>query len=166
MTIGKSPLYHFTDTRNIPSIKEHGLLSLAELKRRNIEIPAIGSNDVSHKLDAESRLDEYIHLCFFDEHPMEYTARQEGRIDQSRFLKIKPIVLEWEAVKLTLAVANERGTELLTLAQAKEKIDIEIICPPTRQDWNDPNIKERRKLAKKYEILIPNVIPIDFIIGV
>ena len=35
--------YHFTDNRNIESIKAHGgLLSLAELRRLDIEIPAPG----------------------------------------------------------------------------------------------------------------------------
>jgi hypothetical protein len=163
MTIGTKPLYHFTDTRNIPSIKEHGLLSLAELKRRDIEISAAGGNELSQNLDAELKLDEYVHLCFFDEHPMEYTARQDGRINQSIFLRIKPIVLQWNGVIFTLAVANQNCVERLTFEQAKGKMDIEIICPSTRQDWGDPDIKERRKIVKKYEILVPNSIPVEFI---
>jgi hypothetical protein len=161
MTIGTKPLYHFTDIRNIPSIKEHGLLSLAELKRRGIEIPAAGGNELSHNLDEYFKLDEYVHLCFFTNHPMEWTARQDGRISQSKFLTIKPEILQWEAVKLTLAVANERGAELLTLAQAIEKMDIEIICPSSHLE----NWQSRRAIAEKYEILVPNAIPLKFIIG-
>jgi hypothetical protein len=161
MTIGIKPLYHFTDTRNIPSIEEHGLLSLAELKRRGIEIPAAGGNELSHSLDEELKLDEYVHLCFFTNHPMEWTAKQDGRINQSRFLAIKPIVLEWEGVKLTLAVANQNSVERLTFEQAKEKgMDIEIICPSSHLD----NWQSRRAIAEKYEILVPNSIPVEFII--
>lgn len=165
MTIGTKPLYHFTDTRNILSIKEHGLLSLAELKRRGIEIPAAGGNELSHDLDKELKLDEYVHLCFFTNHPMEYRARKDGRINESVFLEINPDVLQWANVIFTLAVANQNDVGRLTFEQAKEKMDIEIICPSTRQDWSDPDIKERRKLAKKYEILVPNTIPVEFIIG-
>ncbi|MSP27014.1 MAG: DUF4433 domain-containing protein [Methylococcales bacterium] len=162
MTIGIKPLYHFTDTRNIPSIKEHGLLSLAELKCWGIEIPAAGGNELSHNLDEERKLDEYVHLCCFTNHPMEWTAKQDERINQSRFLSIKPIVLEWEGVKFTLDVANKSGEPLLSFEQAKEKgMDIEIICSSSRLD----NWKPRRDIAEKYEILVPNVIPVEFIIG-
>jgi hypothetical protein len=164
MTIGKNPLYHFTDIRNIPSIKEHGLLSLAELKRRSIEIPAAGGNQWSHDADCRMGLAEYVHLCFFNQHPMEFIAKRDGRINESAFLKINPIVLQWEGVRVTLEVANKSGTKLLTLAQAMEEIDSEIMCKWT--DWSNPDVQERRQMAKKYEVLVPNIIPIEFIMGI
>ncbi len=46
-------LFHFTDRRNLPSIKETGgLFSYAKLKEMGIEIPAPGGNDWSHDADA------------------------------------------------------------------------------------------------------------------
>lgn len=164
MTIGTKPLFHFTDIRNLQFIKEHGLLSLAELNRRSIEIPAAGGNQWSHDADYRMGLDEYVHLCFFNQHPMEFIAKRDGRINESVFLKINPIVLQWEEVKVTLEVANKSGTKLLTLAQAMEEIDSEIICKWT--DWSNPDVQERRQIAKKYEVLVPKIIPIEFIMGI
>ncbi len=164
MTIGTRPLFHFTDTRNISSIYEHGLLSLAELNRKGLEIPAAGGNELSHNLDIELKLDGYIHLCFFNQHPMEFIAKKDGRINESVFLKINPVVLQWQGVKVTLEVANKKGTKFLTLAQAMEEIDAEIICEWT--DWSNSNVQMRRQLAKKYEILVPHIIPTEFIIGI
>jgi len=37
--------FHFTDTRNLPSIREHGLLPLADICRLSIEVPVLGGND-------------------------------------------------------------------------------------------------------------------------
>jgi hypothetical protein len=116
LSIGTKPLFHFTDTRNLQFIKEHGLLSLAELNRRSIQIPAAGGNQWSHDADYRMGLAEYVHLCFFNQHPMEFIAKRDGRINESVFFKINPIVLQWEGVRVTLEVANKSGTELLTLA--------------------------------------------------
>ena len=65
---------------------------------------------------------------------------------------------------MTLEVANKSGTKLLTLAQAMEEIDSEIICKWT--DWSNPDVQERRQIAKKYEVLVPKIIPIEFIMGI
>jgi hypothetical protein len=63
MTIGTKPLFHFTDIRNLQFIKEHGVLSLAELNRRSIEIPAAGGNQWSHDADYRMGLDESMFIC-------------------------------------------------------------------------------------------------------
>ena len=91
-------LFHFTDRRNLPAIREHGgLFALAELKRREITIPAPGGNDWSHEEDVRRGLDEYVHLCFRWTHPMEYVARSEGRISDSVYLNVHPEVLRGRA---------------------------------------------------------------------
>ena len=47
MTLGKIPmLYHFTDRRNLASIREvGGLYSLVKLKEMGVQIAAPGGND-------------------------------------------------------------------------------------------------------------------------
>ncbi len=48
-------LYHFTDTRNLPLIQQlGGLLPMAELVRRKMQIPAPGGNQWSRDADAMS----------------------------------------------------------------------------------------------------------------
>ena len=156
--------FHFTDSRNLEFIRQAGsLLRFAELRRRNVGIPAAGGNEWSHEADARVGLDEFVHLCLFSEHPMEYWAREEGRIVQSRFLEISPDVLHIEGVRFTPDVSNKRGVELLTLQRACEVMDFEVIYD--RTDWRDPAIQERRKRAKRYELLIPMDIPLELISG-
>jgi hypothetical protein len=46
-------LYHFTDRRNVPSIKAMGgLFPLSELLQKQVAIPAPGGNQWSHDADA------------------------------------------------------------------------------------------------------------------
>ncbi len=152
-------VYHFTDERNIPLIRQNdGLLSLAELRRRGIEPPAPGGNDWSHEADARVGVDEYVHLCLFNEHPMEFRAREDGRIRNTRFIQIQPAVLHCEGIRFTQDVSNKAGVRLLTLEEAVQALDFSVIYD--RTDWRDPQVQERRKLAKKYELLVPSHIPL------
>ncbi len=155
-------LYHFTDRRNLASIRESGgLYSWAKLQEIEAEVEAPGGNDWSHQADARNGVDTYVHLCFRNRHPMEYIARKEGRIADSTFLEISPRVLDAEGVLFTKEVSNKSGVELYSLEEAAVIIDFEVLY--TRQDWSDPEIQERLRQAEKYEILIPDFVPIDLI---
>jgi hypothetical protein len=90
-------LYHFTDRRNLPLIRElGGLLPTSELAKRGIKVPAPGGNQWSRDADQMRGMDEYVHLCFRANHPMEYLARQDGRIEDTIFLQIHPKVLQFQ----------------------------------------------------------------------
>ena len=116
--------YHFTDRRNLTLIRElGGLFSLARLMERGIEIPAPGGNDWSHNADKNKGLDMYVHLCFKNNHPMEYIAHQDGRIEDSIFLRIHPEVLEFEGVMFTPDVLNKSGVRIHPIEDADEMID-------------------------------------------
>ncbi len=155
-------LFHFTDRRNLVSIREHGgLLALAEMKRRGIQIPAPGGNQWSHDVDGMRGLDEYVHLCFRWTHPMEYVARADGRITDSVFLNVHPEVLRWEGVLFTPDVSNKSGVQAHPIEEAANMIDFEVLYSWT--DWRDPAIRERLSQAEKSEILVPRFIPLDLI---
>lgn len=139
------------------------MLRYAELNRKGIQVPAAGGNDWSHEADAQVGLDEYVHLCLISQHPMEYRAKQEGRIVQSRYLEISPDVLRINGIRFTRDVSNKRGVELLALAEATEAMDFAVIYD--RTDWRDPATQERRKIAKRYELLVPADIPVQLISG-
>jgi len=156
--------YHFTDRRNLPSIKAHGgLMALSELNRRGVAVPAPGGNAWSHDADAIAGVDDYVHLCLINDHPMEYRATQEGRIENSVYLQIAPEVIELEGIMFAPDVSNKSGVKLLTLEEALTAMDFEVIY--TRTDWRDPAIQARRKVAKKYELLVPRQVPADLIRG-
>ncbi len=155
-------LYHFTDQRNLPLIRRlGGLFSFAALKKAGWTVPAPGGNDWSQEADASFGMDQYIHLCFCDNHPMEYLARQSGRIEASVFLNINPAVLQKAGVLFTAGVSNKAGMARHTIEQARELIDFEVLY--TRTDWKDPTIQERRRQVEKYEILVPGRIALDMI---
>ena len=72
-------LYHFTDKRNIPSIKRHGgLFSWHYCKKNNITIPCQGGDYDSQELDKKYGLEDYVRLSFCDDHPMAYRLQQSG----------------------------------------------------------------------------------------
>jgi hypothetical protein len=152
-------LYHFTDDRNLPSIRKHGLLSWAELIRRGIEVPAPGGNDWSHEADHRHDLDNYVHLCFRTNHPMEWRAKQDSRIINSTFLRIDASVLKIRGVRFTPDVSNKAGVESMPIADAEELIDYDILYTRVESsDW-----KQRLGQSEKYEVLVPKHIPLGFI---
>lgn len=155
--------YHFTDTRNLASIRDLGLLPFAELQSRGIVVQAPAGNDWSHEADERWGLDNYVHLCLMDEHPMEYQARKDGRIVDSRFLQISPAVLAIDGIRFAADIANKSGVPLLSLEEACETMDFEVIYD--RTDWKDPDIQQRRQIAKRYELLVPEIVPINLITG-
>ncbi len=157
-------IWHFTDKSNLEPIKEHqGLLSLGEAERRGVEIPAPGGNNWSHDADRWKGLHEYVHLTFVDDHPMLFRAKQEGRITEAIWLRIKSSIILEEGVRFCSDVSNKSGVDILDSNEAEQQIDFEVLF--TYMDWRDSNIQARRQSALKSEILVPNFIPIDQILG-
>ncbi|MDY0331528.1 MAG: DarT ssDNA thymidine ADP-ribosyltransferase family protein [Thiomonas sp.] len=158
-------VWHFTDRANLESIqKHHGLLSLAELQRRGVEISVPGGNEWSHDADAIKGVHEYVHLAFIDDHPMLFRAKEASRIPNPVWIKIDASILLEDGVRFTVDVSNKSGVQILTPEAARELIDFEVLF--TRMDWKDPDVKARRIVAVKSEILIPTIVPINKIIGV
>lgn len=155
-------LYHFTDRSNLPLIRElGGLYPIAELERMGIKVPAPGGNDWSREADARRGMGRYVHLCFLANHPMEYLARQDGRIKDSIFLQIHASVLQFEGVMFSPGVSNRTGVEPVPISQADALIDFQVLY--TRTEWSDPAVYQRRQDAEKCEILVPQRIPLELI---
>lgn len=145
-------VYHFTDTRNLDSIRESGILSMAEIRRRQINVIP-GGNKWSMDADVKSGMDEYVHLCFFKDHPMVYYAKKEERIDNVRYLRIDPDIILGDGVLIADQVSNKKGVAPLPAAQMIKKIDWKVIYDHT--DWKDPAVQARLKIAKVCELLVP-----------
>jgi hypothetical protein len=158
-------LYHFTDRRNLPSIQETGgLYSYALLKEMEIEISAPGGNDWSHDADTQKGMDRYVHLCFREKHPMEYRAKEDGRIVSSIFLRISTDVLQIEGVRFTGEVSNKSGVEPCSIDEALSIIDFEMLDRRWK-NYCDPEINLRLQQVERYEILVPDHIPLDSILN-
>lgn len=158
-------LFHFTDQRNLPSIKETGgLFSYAKLTEMGIEIPAPGGNDWSHEADGYKGMDRYVHLCFRRTHPMEHVARLEGRIVSSIFLNVGTDVLKVVGAKFTDGVSNKADVETYSIEEAMGIIDFDMLNGGWK-DWGDPAIQERLQRVEKYEILVPDHVPLGLILN-
>jgi hypothetical protein len=162
---GIRAVWHFTDRENIASIeREGGILSLAELERRGIELPVYGGNEWSQKADRQRGLDQFVHLTFIREHPMQYLAVQEGRFKEPIWIRIDSAVLLEAGVRYCAGVSNRSGSEILGQDEAISRIDFDELF--TYTDWNNPAVKERRKAAVKSEILVPTIVPWDRVVGI
>lgn len=121
----------------------------------------MGGNDWSLDADQNVGMDGYIHLCFFNEHPMEFNAKKEMRIEKSIFLEINPEIIKVDGVKITLDVSNQSGITAEPAAEQLDKLDLEIIYK--RTDWKVPENNARLQRAKRFELLIPKSVPVQFI---
>ena len=87
--------YHFTDERNLESIRNYGgLISWYSCSRHNIDIPSAGGDMDSHRLDVRYQLHDYVRLSFCDDHPMSYRLKTEGK--RIVLLKIQTDVALWK----------------------------------------------------------------------
>lgn len=154
--------YHFTDTRNLPSIKKLGLLSSERLTASGIVVPAPGGNEWSRDADARFGMHKFVHLCFDTDHPMEFAARKDGRIERSIFLRIKPEVIHLPGVLMTVDVSNQSGIVPGAPAVVLPLLDLEVLYSKT--NWKDAEIRKRLAAARRCEILVPHRISPEYII--
>lgn len=162
--IRKSPvqktLFHFTDTRNISSIRKIGLLSRRELHGRSLDhIP--GGNELSRDLDDSRGLDAYVHLCFRKQHGMAHIATKQGRIIDLQWLSIEPDILTLPDVLIAPDNSVKTGIVARPATDALSELDLDILFD--RNDWKDPTIRKRLIAAERYEILVPRMVAIDYV---
>ena len=151
-------LWHFTDQSNIDSIQEHGILSLSNLRRKNIEMLHTASSTLSHRIDRVKKLDSYVHLSFLDDHPLYYVALKEARIIDPVWIEIDISILFDEKTRFCNQVANKSGAKILTVDKIEQYIDFDTML--YGKDFH------QSKEVRKAEILIDSHIPVEKIIGV
>src|SRR5262245_31781472 len=110
-------LCHFTDARNIPSIRKlGGLWSTAKLREKGVMFYPGGNQ---HSLDADEMfgMDQYVHLCFTNGHPLAHIASGDGRIERLQWIYIdKPeSIFEIDGVRYSAEVANKSGAQIHTI---------------------------------------------------
>lgn len=71
--------YHFTDERNLFSIRKFGgLCSWYYSTQNDINIANPGGDGLSRSLDSKQGLQDYVRLSFCSDHPMAYCLKQSG----------------------------------------------------------------------------------------
>jgi hypothetical protein len=155
-------LYHFTDTRNLPSIRARGgLYSMQLLKQMGVQGVIPGGNDWSLSADQIFGMDQYVHLCMRRNHPMEYRAKERGQIQRTLWLTIDAAnIFNLEGVLFSYDVSNSSGVKICPLQEAAADIDYDILYG--RADLRDPELQSRMSKAERCEILVPKYIPIQY----
>ena len=159
-------LYHFTGRENIPSIRKNGLVSKERMRAEGWWPKAAGGNKLSHQLDTRYGINPYVSLCFTQNHPMLFRVHEEGRLLDSLYLKICPEILRIADTLFSFGVANAATAQHLPVAEAVrqfDELDIEVLY--SRTNWSDPEVNKRLRDAEKFEILIPDNVPTDCIVG-
>lgn len=84
-------LYHFTDRRNLDSIRKTGLLSHFALKQNGITTYS-GGDEYTQRKDKEFELDDYVRVSFHKRHPMGRRLKMEEKNRDFVILAISPEV--------------------------------------------------------------------------
>ncbi len=128
--------YHFTDSRNLDSIRERGLLSWEVLEM--LGIPHIaGSSSDSRFYDARRNLRNYVRLCRDTSHPMAYRCQYDGRILRLIWLRIDSSVMDLSttlysndnAVKNAVSIGFDPRIALQSLSRQAEIMVLKSIPP-------------------------------------
>jgi len=151
-------LYHFTDSRNIPSIKRHGgLFSWQYCHAHGITIPCQGGDYDSQELDKMYGLEDYVRLSFCDDHPMAYRLKLSG--SNIVILKIKTdVVLLKDTQFSDINAADKRHTHGKSLKHL-QMVDFNA----TRMHYlrsDNPYFKSHQA-----EVMVKTFIPLKYIVN-
>jgi len=153
---GITSIWHFTDRSNLESIQKHGLLSLAVLNRKGIDVSCYGADELSHSLDRFKGIDRYVHLSITKSHPMQYIKTRNGDIPDPIWLEIDVSVLFENRSLCCDGIANASSAECHDIEKLDEVIDLnELIYG---RDYRNP--------VKKAQLLVLNKIYASKIKGV
>lgn len=159
MSNGIRCFYHFTDRRNLPSIKRHGgLLSWYYCKEHDIDIPCQGGDTDSEKYDKRYGLEDFVRLSFCSDHPMAYRLKQNG--SNLVLLKVKIDVAWFKGTMFSdINAADSRhshGGDLEDL----QKVDFRA-TQKTYVRKDDEDFKPHQA-----EVMVKTFIPLEYIINI
>lgn len=154
-------LYHFTDKRNIPSIKRHGgLFSWQYCDTHGIKIPSPGGIGFGRNLDQRYGLEDYVRLSFCKEHPMKYIAMKDGRIQNPVVLLIDVEVIYLNETLFSDMNATKTGHNTGGTIDDLNKVRFDIVKLP-----NHFNLEEPEKSFYQAEVMVKTFVPLKYIIN-
>jgi hypothetical protein len=94
---------------------------------------------------------------------MVHHATNDGRIEQLFYLRIRPDIIKLPGVMITNEVSNQSGVIPGPVSDMLDNLDLEVIY--RRMVWSDPVINTRLQAADRYEVLIPDCVPTEYILN-
>lgn len=150
--------YHFTDRKNLESIRENGgLYSWSYCEKNGISIPVPGGSSSSRSLDRRHHLEDYVRLSFCEDHPMAFRLQEEGA--DLVLLKIKTDVATLKDTLFSDINATDNNHHHGGKLDDLKRVDIQA----TKQTY----VSKESPIFKKHqaEVLVKTHIPLDSIIN-
>ncbi|MCV9964487.1 DUF4433 domain-containing protein [Pararhizobium sp. BT-229] len=151
-----------TDVAHLETIEKHGLLSARRAYALGIVPRFPGGSGLTQSLDADRGLNDMVFLSFYNLGIM--PNHDDARKRRPVLLKIDPSVLMWPGVRVALGRANRSRTMICKPARAFYEMDWEVILG----DVDSSQIEGRMRVleARDYEVLVPDRVPVEYIIGI
>ena len=150
--------YHFTDRKNLKSIRDNGgLYSWSYCEKNGISIPVPGGSSSSRSLDRRHHLEDYVRLSFCEDHPMAFRLQEEGA--DLVLLKIKTDVATLKDTLFSDINATDNNHHHGGKLDDLKRVDIQA----TKQTY----VSKESPIFKKHqaEVLVKTHIPLDSIIN-
>lgn len=154
-----SSLYHITPTANMDSIRQHGLLSISEMRQRGIETVEYASTADSRSGDEYYLESGYIYLCLHPGLNMFYTVVEEERCGPLTLLEISLDVLTHPNSVFSDRPSNLFRTEQFTPVRQK------LMKKDDPSDMHFHLMSTDREYIRFAEVLIPSHIDPTLIVS-
>ncbi|MFC2770777.1 MAG: DUF4433 domain-containing protein [Porphyromonas endodontalis] len=158
---GITCLYHFTDSRNVASIKEYGgLFSWEACEKNNIKIPFQGGDENSRKLDQRYKLGDYVRLSFCEDHPMAYCVKNRNGGCELVVLEVKVDVAYLKDTLFSDMNATDSGHSHGGDIDNLKKVNFEA----TKMKY----LRNGDSLFKMHqaEVMVKTFVPIEYIVNI
>lgn len=158
-------LHHITKMANLPSIMEHGILShrrATPISHKTIAMKEIQDRRTKVTVPGGRPLHEYANLYICARNPMMYMRRNQYL--SICVLRIMPAVLDLPGVVVTDGNASSDYVSFRAAPGGLKIVDKDMTFA---DNWTDSDYIQylRKKTAKCAEVLVPDVLPPNFIFG-
>jgi len=147
--------YHYTDTRNLNSILQHGgLFSLNKMNARGI----------NYQQGSETfEMPDYVRLSYSKNHPLLYVSKNQGRILKEKILYIDLEIAKLRKTKFTnVNAARTSNPPTVKIGEdlefIKQNVKLNIVKQP-----NHFNLSEEDKPYYQAEIMVKDHVEMEYI---
>lgn len=157
-------LYNIQAIDNIPSIMQRGLLSnekASRIKHKSIAMQEIQERREAVMIPNGMPLHRYANLYFDPKNPMLYKRKNEN--DSICILKFDRSILDFEGVIVSDRNASSGYASFYPPEIGLSEIDFRLVFA---SDWTDDDLYAyyRKKSIKCAEVLVPYLIPYDYVV--
>jgi hypothetical protein len=159
-------LHYITPICNVPSIRQHGILShvrASRLDHESVAMQEMQDRRAAVRVPGGRRLHEYVNLYICGRNPMLYK-----RLNQHR--EICVLAVSTDVLDLLGVIITDRnaGADLPQFRPAPSGLSIVDRDLTFAEYWTSPDQIDywRRKVAKCAEVLVPDRVDPGFVVGV